>query len=311
MRLVSFAVAGEERARFGVHLGAHVLDLAEAPGWEEGWEQAPASVAELLAAGPPGIERARAAAEGAGDGGPGVRPVSAVRLLTPIPRPPKIVAIGRNYRDHVREAQVKQPDLPKLFAKYAGALIGPGAPIVKPTVTEALDYEAELGVVIGRPGRGIAQADAARHIAGYTVANDVTARNFQMHDEQLTLAKNFRTFAPIGPWVETADAVPDPGGLAVRCWVNGMLVQDGTTRDLVFDIPYLVAFISTVIDLEPGDIILTGTPAGVGYVRTPPLFLRPGDRVRVEVEGVGVLENPVVAEEPELRFPETVVSAID
>jgi len=308
MRLISFTVGGEVRPRFGVHLGERVLDLAESDGWAERWDRPPANLVELLAADGPGLERTRAAVAPAQDGASGLHPAVEVTLLSPLLRPPKVIAVGRNYRDHVREAGVKQPDLPKLFAKYAGSIVGPGAAIVKPTVTDAVDFEAELAVVVGRAGEGVAPAEAMRYVAGYSVANDVSARDIQFHDEQLTLAKNFRTFAPIGPWLVTADEVEDPGRLDIRLWLNDTVMQDSNTADLVFDIPYLVAFISTVMDLEPGDVILTGTPAGVGYARTPPVFLRPGDRVRVEVEGIGVLENPVVAQEPALPFPPSPVT---
>lgn len=311
MRLISFAVIGEDRPRFGVHLGEWVLDVAETTGWGQGWDRPPASLVELIAAGDQGLARARAAASAAAAGAaPGLHPTAGVHLLSPLLRPPKVIAVGRNYCDHVREAGVKPPDLPKLFAKYAASIIGPGAAIVKPTVSDSVDFEAELVVVIGRPGRGVDRADAMRYVAGYSVANDVSARDIQFHDEQLTLAKNFRTFAPIGPWVITADEVEDPGHLDIRLWLNGTLMQDSNTADLIFDIPHLVCFISAAMDLEPGDVILTGTPAGVGYTRTPPVFLRPGDRVRVEVEGIGWLENPVIAQEPAVPFPAIGVGGI-
>ncbi|HUY97579.1 MAG TPA: fumarylacetoacetate hydrolase family protein [Verrucomicrobiae bacterium] len=303
MRLITFTVPGDPRPRLGAHRGAQVVDLAAAPGWTDGWARPPRDLVELLALGEVGLARAAAAVARAEECRSGCHPAAAARLLAPLLRPPKVIAVGRNYRGHVREAKVKQPDMPKLFAKYAATIVGPGDAIIKPALTDEVDFEAELAVVVGRPGRAIQRGDALSHIAGYTVANDVSARDIQFHDEQLTLAKNFRTFAPMGPWLVTRDEVADPGELDIRLWLNGNLMQDSNTRDLVFDIPHLVAFISAAMDLEAGDVILTGTPSGVGYTRTPPVFLRPGDTVRIEVQGVGVLENPVAAQEPAIPFP--------
>jgi len=223
-----------------------------------------------------------------------VVPLAQIKLLAPIPRPPKIVAVGRNYKEHAAEGSIKLPELPKLFPKFPNTVIGPNEPIVLPKMSQQVDFEVELAVVIGRPCTSVSREEALQYVGGYTILNDVSARDIQFKDEQITLGKNFATFCPMGPYVVTADEIPDPGTLDIRCWVNDKLMQDSNTKHLIFDVPYLVSFISTVLPLEPGDVIATGTPAGVGVFRKPPVFLRAGDRVRMEVQGVGVLENPVV-----------------
>ena len=218
-----------------------------------------------------------------------------VELLAPIQPVRKIVCVGLNYKEHAQESGQDLPERPLLFAKFANTVVGPGQPISIPPVTEQADYEAELGVVIGRRARRVAVEDALLHVYGYTCVNDVSARDLQMSDGQWVRGKSLDTFCPVGPWIVTSDEVPDPQALPVRCVVNGAVMQDSTTADMVFPVAELVSFISQSITLEPGDLIATGTPAGVGFTRTPPVFLRPGDAVRVEIDGVGVLENPVVA----------------
>ncbi|MBC7336686.1 MAG: fumarylacetoacetate hydrolase family protein, partial [Clostridia bacterium] len=180
-------------------------------------------------------------------------------------------------------------------AKFSTALTGPGCPIVKPAATHQLDYETELAVVIARRGKNIPQAEAMNYVAGYTIFNDVSARDIQFGDRQWLRGKTYDTFAPIGPHLVTADGVPDPQNLRLRCWVNGELRQDGNTASMIFDVPSLIAFISEVVTLLPGDLIATGTPAGVGVFRQPPVFLQPGDTIRMEIEKLGVLENYVTA----------------
>ena len=229
--------------------------------------------------------------------------LSAVQLEAPIPRPRRnIFCVGRNYRAHAQElkgsvfkADEKPIDQwPIIFSKVPETVIGPGATIRLPSanVTEQIDYEAELAVVIGRGGRNITARDAMKHVWGYTVVNDVTARDVQMRHAQWHLGKSFDTFCPMGPWLVSADEV-DVRDIRVRCWVNGELRQDAPTTDLIFDIPTLIETISRGITLYPGDLIATGTPAGVGMGFDPPRWLKRGDRVRVEIEGVGVLENGV------------------
>jgi 2-keto-4-pentenoate hydratase/2-oxohepta-3-ene-1,7-dioic acid hydratase in catechol pathway len=210
----------------------------------------------------------------------------------PIPRPGKIVCVGLNYRDHANESAMELPSAPLLFAKWPNGLVGPGEPILLPHQTAEVDYEAELGVVIGRPARRVAAADAIDHVAGYVCANDVSARDIQFGDGQWTRGKSFDTFCPVGPMTPAAD-VPDPQALRIRCLLNGEAVQDGTTADMIFGVAELIAYISDGIALEEGDLILTGTPPGVGFVRDPPIFLADGDEVTIEIEKVGSLTNPV------------------
>jgi 2-keto-4-pentenoate hydratase/2-oxohepta-3-ene-1,7-dioic acid hydratase in catechol pathway len=218
-------------------------------------------------------------------------------MALPIERPGKIVCVGLNYRDHAAESNLELPQRPLLFAKWQSSLIAPGEPIVLPPreVTSKVDYEAELGVVIGTTARGVSADDALDHVGGYVCVNDVSARDVQGSDGQWSRAKSFDTFCPVGPQLVPASEIADPQDLAVRCSVNGELLQDGTTADMVFGVAEVIAFISEAITLEPGDLIATGTPAGVGFARTPPVYLGDGDEVTVEIEGLGALTNPVVA----------------
>ncbi|HEX2045707.1 MAG TPA: fumarylacetoacetate hydrolase family protein [Gaiellaceae bacterium] len=214
----------------------------------------------------------------------------------PIARPGKIVCVGLNYSDHAEEQGLELPPRPLLFAKWPSAAIGPGEAIVLPSLSREVDYEAELGVVIGARARAIRVDDALDHVAGYVCVNDVTARDLQFADGQWTRAKSLDTFCPVGPELVPAAEIPDPQSLAIRCLVNGEALQESSTAHMVFGVGEIVAFASEAITLEPGDLIATGTPAGVGYTRTPPRFLARGDTVTVEIEGVGALTNPVVAE---------------
>jgi 2-keto-4-pentenoate hydratase/2-oxohepta-3-ene-1,7-dioic acid hydratase in catechol pathway len=264
--------------------------------------QVPADMTELLRGGPGALDAVRAGAEYAasGDLGPEervIRPASSVRLLCPVPRPPKIVCVARNYAEHAREAGRELPEIPILFARFPVTLVAPGAPVVRPTVSHELDWEGELAVVIGRGGRHINREAAMDHVAGYTIFNDVTVRDYQFRVTQYTAGKNFSASGPLGPWLVLADEVADPHDLRITTTVSGELMQDGSTRDMIFDIPAIIEHVSEFIELEPGDVIPTGTPSGVGFTRTPPRFLVPGDTVRVEVSSLGVLENPVVDEE--------------
>ncbi|MGZ8764127.1 MAG: fumarylacetoacetate hydrolase family protein [Acidimicrobiia bacterium] len=224
-----------------------------------------------------------------------VGPLDAVTVLPPVPPPSKIVCVGRNYREHAEETGSAVPTHPQLFAKWANALVGPGAPIVHPTITEQLDYEAELTVVIGRRAQHVAALDALDHVYAYTCGNDVSARDLQFGDTQWTRGKALDTFAPMGPWLVTADEIPDPQALGIRCIVSGETLQDSSTSEMLFSVAEIIAFTSEAITLERGDVIMTGTPPGVGVARSPQRFLHPGDTVRVEIDGIGALENPVVA----------------
>ncbi len=222
-------------------------------------------------------------------------PLHAVRLRAPIPNPRKIICLGLNYRDHAEETKSPIPPEPPLFSKYATALIGPGDPILLPSVSSEVDYEVELACVIARRGRHIAKAEALRYVAGYTVFNDVSARDYQMRKPggQWMVGKTFDTFAPMGPALVTGEEIGDPHALDIRCTVSGEVLQASNTKHLIFRVPDILAYCSHIFTLEPGDVIATGTPGGVGFMRKPPRFLREGDEVVLEIQGIGVLRNPV------------------
>jgi 2-keto-4-pentenoate hydratase/2-oxohepta-3-ene-1,7-dioic acid hydratase in catechol pathway len=225
-------------------------------------------------------------------------PLAELWLRAPVPRPGKIICVGLNYRDHCREQDVPEPAYPMLFAKFANAVAHPGAPILRPRATEKLDLECELAVVIGRRASRIRPDEAMEAVLGYTILNDVTMRDLQREDRQWLRAKGSDGFAPLGPVLVTRDELGDGRGLAMRSAVNGEAWQHSSTDEMIFDVRTLVAFASRTITLEPGDIIATGTPAGVGHFQDPPRYLRGGDTMRCEIEGIGVLENTVVDETP-------------
>jgi 2-keto-4-pentenoate hydratase/2-oxohepta-3-ene-1,7-dioic acid hydratase in catechol pathway len=232
-------------------------------------------------------------------------PLADVRLLAPIPHPPKFLAIGLNYADHIAEAGMQAPDFPVFFNKQTTCVTGPGDPIHVPRVSALVDYEGELGIVIGRRCRHVPASRAHEVIAGYTIVNDVTVRDWQFKAPTMTIGKSFDTHGPTGPWVVTADEIPDPQDLRIRTWVNEQLLQDASTKEMIFDCAQQIETLSTAFTLEPGDLIATGTPAGVGIVRKPPVFLQPGDSVRIEIDGIGTLENPVIAEPEDTAFIES------
>jgi 2-keto-4-pentenoate hydratase/2-oxohepta-3-ene-1,7-dioic acid hydratase in catechol pathway len=287
MHLVNCRVAQEPR------LGVLEGDEVWLPGPGSGW---PASLLALIAEGPAAWRGLRP-----GLGGRRVA-LAEVELLAPIPRPPKnVICLGLNYADHAAESAAvvgRTPEAPRdlvVFTKAPTAIIGPFAEIpYDPAVSEQLDWEAELGVVIGVGGRGIAEPDALRHVFGYTVINDLSARDLQFRHQQFFIGKSLDGACPMGPGVVTADAIADPQALAIRCWVNGVLKQDSNTRHQISSVARTIATLSRGMTLEPGDIISTGTPSGVGFARQPPEFLRPGDVVECEVEGIGRLRNRVV-----------------
>jgi 2-keto-4-pentenoate hydratase/2-oxohepta-3-ene-1,7-dioic acid hydratase in catechol pathway len=218
------------------------------------------------------------------------------QLASPIPRPPKIICIGLNYLDHAKESNMPIPKVPTVFCKFPTAVIGHQRPIILPKNSKEPDYEAEFAVVIGRGGRHIPEDRWRDHVFGYTIVNDVSARDFQMATSQWMIGKTFDTFAPIGPAIVTADEIEDPHNLRISLTLSGEMLQDSNTSNLIFKIPQLIAHLSSVFTLEPGDIIATGTPAGVGFARKPQRFLQPGDEVAIQIEGIGELINPVVAE---------------
>jgi acylpyruvate hydrolase len=219
-----------------------------------------------------------------------------VKLLAPLPQPGKLICIGQNYLEHAKESGSSKPPYPIIFAKYNNSIIGPGDPIVIPTEVKKPDYEGELAVVIGRRGRSIPEAEALSYVGGYMVLNDVSARDWQNRTSQWVIGKTCDTFCPIGPALVTADEIPNPQDLHLRTSINGEELQNGYTGDMIFTVAVLIADMSRVMTLEPGDVIATGTPPGVGFARVPPRWLVPGDVVRIEIDKVGVLENPVVAE---------------
>ncbi|HEX4588479.1 MAG TPA: fumarylacetoacetate hydrolase family protein [Gemmataceae bacterium] len=286
MRLASLATAAGHRA--AVLADDHYVDLYATD------MALPGTVRALLVAGPDALRAAAAAARSPA----AVRiPAANAVLLPPVPDPPKILCIGLNYRDHARENNRAIPTEPVLFAKYANTLIGHGMPVRLPAVAKKVDYEAELVVVLGKRGRDVAEVDAMGYVAGYTVGHDVSARDWQFKGEekQWTIGKTFDTFAPTGPHLVTADEVPDPHNLPVKLRLNGETMQDSNTREFIFTVPQLIAYLSQVLTLEPGDLIFTGTPPGVGVARKPPVFLKAGDNVEVEIDGIGLLRNPVEA----------------
>jgi len=225
-----------------------------------------------------------------------VVPLANTRLLAPLLRPPKIICVGLNYRDHAIESKMEIPKVPTIFSKYSTAVIGPGENIVLPKLSAKPDYEAEFAFVIGKGGRHIARNRWQEHIFGYTNFNDVSARDYQMATTQWMMGKTFDTFAPMGPAIVTADEVPDPHALDIQMVINGEVLQSSNTSQLIFRIPDLIEYLSGVFTLESGDIISTGTPSGVGFSKNPPRWLRGGDDVVVRITGLGELRNPVVAE---------------
>jgi 2-keto-4-pentenoate hydratase/2-oxohepta-3-ene-1,7-dioic acid hydratase in catechol pathway len=215
--------------------------------------------------------------------------------VLPIEWPQKIICVGLNYRDHAEEQGVTPPERPILFAKWPNTLIGPGEPIVLPPISEQVDYEAELGVVIGSRVRNVSVENALDAVGGYICVNDVSARDLQFSDGQWTRGKSPDTFCPVGPRLVPAAEIPDPQVLAIRAILNGEVLQDSSTANMIFGVAEIIAFISQTITLEPGDLIATGTPAGVGVFRDPPVFMQPGDEITIEIEGLGALTNPVRA----------------
>jgi 2-keto-4-pentenoate hydratase/2-oxohepta-3-ene-1,7-dioic acid hydratase in catechol pathway len=224
--------------------------------------------------------------------GPSI-PLDSVRLMSPILRPPKIICVGLNYRDHAIESNMAIPTVPTIFCKFPTAVIGPGDTIVLPKASKQPDYEAEFAVVIGKGGRHIKAGNWKEHVYGYMNLNDVSARDFQLATSQWVIGKTFDTFCPMGPYLVTADEIRDPHKLDISLTLNGQVLQNSNTKHLIFRIPDLIQHLSSVFTLEPGDVISTGTPAGVGFARKPPIYLKKGDTVVVKVQGLGELSNPV------------------
>jgi 2-keto-4-pentenoate hydratase/2-oxohepta-3-ene-1,7-dioic acid hydratase in catechol pathway len=284
MHLVTFTHAGS--TRLGLLQNEEVVDLAaDAP-------ELPREMLPFLEAGPLALDRAREAARK----GRARIARAEVTLEAPLKRPPKILAVGLNYADHVRETGREAPKVPMIFNKQATAVTGPGGAIHVPRVSDKVDWEGELAFVIGKRCRHVPRDRAATVIAGYTIVNDVSVRDWQHRVPTFTMGKSFDTHCPIGPAIVTADELGDPHALDLRTWVNEDLRQSSNTRELIFDCFYLVEHLSTAFTLEPGDVVSTGTPSGVGAAMSPPVFLKAGDVVRVSIDGIGELRNPVIAE---------------
>lgn len=303
MRLITFRVLSHRS--LGAELDDNVVDLSAVD------SRIPKDMVQFLEAGEHALEAARNVlqlVQTAGDardlrGRDGSRVLyerKEVTYLAPIPCPPKILAIGLNYRSHIDEvlsAEIRPTKLPFFFSKLPSAVVSPNQPVVLPALSQQVDYEIELAFVVGKRAKHISPQDAMEYVAGYTILNDISARDIQLVDNQITLGKNFDTFAPMGPCLVTPDEIPDPHSLTLTLWLNGEVMQHDSTSNLVCRIPDMLSFLSQVMTLEPGAVVATGTPGGVGFQRQPPVFLRPGDVMRLEIDGLGVLENAVVAED--------------
>jgi 2-keto-4-pentenoate hydratase/2-oxohepta-3-ene-1,7-dioic acid hydratase in catechol pathway len=283
MKLVSF-VAGDGRLGYGGIKNGGVVDLSRRFG-----ERAP-TLRTLLAAGAL-AEAERIAHDSAPD-----FPLEGLELAPVIPDPDKIICVGLNYRDHVAETGKAVTEKPALFARFAGSQVGHLQPLVKPAISDEFDYEGELAVVIGKGGRHIRAERALEHVAGYSCYNDGSVRDWQRHTSQYLAGKTFAGTGGFGPWLVTADEIPDPSRLTLETRLNGEVVQHTTTDLMITPVPEQIAYISTILPLLPGDVIVSGTPGGVGVKRRPPLFMRPGDVAEVEISGVGLLRNPIIAE---------------
>lgn len=307
MKLISYSYEGD--TRIGCVSGDQVVDLnlayralLESEGAIRARQIAeayvPANMVEFLEGGEESMNRARLAVDyalksGATSSRKIIHQVSGVRVEAPVLHPRKMICVGHNYREHILEMKRELPPFPVVFAKFANTIIGPQDDIPFYPISEQLDYEAEFAFVIGKRARNVSQQEALGYVAGYTIVNDVTYRDLQRRTIEWLQGKTVEGSAPMGPWLVTADEIADPSGLDVRLTVNGEERQHSNTANLVFTVPYLVEFLSNLMTLEPGDVILTGTPGGVGVAREPQTFLKDGDIVRIEIERIGVLENRV------------------
>jgi 2-keto-4-pentenoate hydratase/2-oxohepta-3-ene-1,7-dioic acid hydratase in catechol pathway len=276
MKFVTFAEANGT-ARPGVLVDDQVIDLS-------------AAYPDVLSIVKNGAEAQKAVEKHSG----ARLPLKSVTLLAPLQSPPRIFCVGLNYRDHAVESKMEIPKVPTIFMKLASALVGHGAAIKLPSISTQPDYEAEFAAVVGTGGSNIAKEDWEKHIFGYSILNDVSARDIQLSTTQWTLGKSFNTFAPLGPAIVTKDEIADPHQLAIKLSIDGEVLQHSNTRELIFKLPELIAYLSSITPLLPGDIISTGTPAGVGLGRTPQRWLRAGETVTIEIDGLGSLVNPVV-----------------
>ena len=297
MILVSYRARGSSTAwrtgiaheQAAVDASAYLLSRAKVASG-----QADLSVRALLQQGQQALKEVFAWAKPQFEARSGLLSLDALELGPPVPDPDKIICLGVNYREHAAEAQQELPAVPMFFAKFRNSLIGPTSPILLPRASTQIDYEGELAVIIGQRCKEVAEQDALQYVAGYTIMNDVSARDVQMQTSQWTAGKALDTFAPMGPGIVLASSIPNPQTLMLTTKVNEQVVQHDTTANMVFSVASTIAFLSSLMTLEPGDIIATGTPSGVGFKRTPPLFLHDGDVVEVEIERIGRIRNPVI-----------------
>jgi 2-keto-4-pentenoate hydratase/2-oxohepta-3-ene-1,7-dioic acid hydratase in catechol pathway len=284
MQLINFRRNGQ--SALGFRIGDEIADLTEAGGLS--------SIDEALVAGPEALAALEALSINAKTR---IAFADIVEWLPPVLAPGKALAIGLNYADHAAEGSQAVPDYPVVFTRYPSSWVGHNAPIIKPRASVAFDYEGEMVIVIGKPGRNIAIEDALAHVAGYSIFNEGSARDFQTRTHQWTIGKNFDRSGSFGPFLVTADELPSGAkGLQLRTALNGQEMQNANTIDMLFDVPTLITTLSKVMELHPGDIIISGTPSGVGAARTPPVFMQPGDVCEVSIEGIGTLSNPIAGE---------------
>jgi len=290
MRLVTFSHHGHVRRGAMVSRGGqeHILELGPAQ------PDLPSEMVEFLNTGETAFALASRAIASADERY--LLPEAGVTLLAPVPRPGKIICLGHNYHDHMGKGKTSPDEYPTLFCKTVNTVIGPGQAIVIPRGTHQVDYEAELAVVIGKRARHVTPERALEFVAGYTIFNDVSARDYQKRTSQWMIGKSFDTFGPMGPVLVTTDEIPDPHGLELSLTLNDLEMQRTNTRNMIFTIPYLIAYLSDVMTLEPGDVISTGTPAKTSLAQSAPPFVKPGDKVKIYIEKIGDLVNPVVAE---------------
>lgn len=283
MRIVTFSKSGVPT--LGVRRDDELIDLSIAA------RRLPRDLIGLLAAGKGALREAASAAKTAP---PRAVVKGRIAYLPPIPNPPKIICVGLNYRDHAAEASMAAPDYPVLFTRVATTLVGHNQPMIRPLASKQFDYEGEMVVVIGRKGRNVSKDRALGYVAGYSIFNEGSIRDFQMRTSQWTMGKNFDATGGFGPELVTADELPKGGeGLKLQTRLNGKVMQEASTSDMIFDVKTLVSTCSVAMTIEPGDIIVSGTPSGVGFARKPPVFMKPGDVCEVEIEGIGVLSNPI------------------
>lgn len=289
MRLITYQTKGQPK--LGVQNGEQIIDLAAAQAAMDNPVPLPGDMIALLQEGERGLSNVAKIVDFAKGKGDYAENMADVTFLPPVVNPQKVIALGRNYAAHAAEGGAEPPEYPMLFHKTAGSLLGHGGTIIIPPVTTKVDYECELAVVIGRRCKQVSEAEALNYVAGYTVANDVSARDLQRRTTQFTAGKMLDTFGPLGPALVTADELPDPGNLQIQTRLNGQVMQDSNTRMMIFSVPFTISYISQIATLEVGDVILTGTPEGVGFARKPPVWLKAGDEVSIEIESVGTLTN--------------------